>query len=41
MLFESKMEHSAAEATRNINAVFGHENINDRTIKRWFKGSRP
>ncbi|XP_025154763.1 histone-lysine N-methyltransferase SETMAR-like [Harpegnathos saltator] len=39
-LYEYKLDHSAAEATRNINTAFGEGSVSDRTIRRWFEKFR-
>ena len=36
MLYEFKLRHSPAVATRNINEAFGHGTANERTIQRCF-----
>jgi [histone H3]-lysine36 N-dimethyltransferase SETMAR len=35
-LYELKLGHNAAEATRNINHAFGEDTANERTTQRWF-----
>lgn len=39
-LLEFKLGHSAAEATRNINAAFGAGTASERTTRRWFEKFR-
>ena len=39
-LYEFKLGHKAAEATRNINSAFGQETANERTVQRWFQKFR-
>ncbi|XP_012225710.1 histone-lysine N-methyltransferase SETMAR-like [Linepithema humile] len=39
-LYEFKLGHSAAEATRNINTAFGEGSASERTTRRWFKKFR-
>ncbi|EZA53796.1 Histone-lysine N-methyltransferase SETMAR [Ooceraea biroi] len=36
-LYEFKLGHKAAEATRNINSAFGQGTANERTMQRWFQ----
>ena len=36
-LYEWKSQHNAAEAARNINAAFGDNSVNERTIRRWYE----
>ncbi|VDL70636.1 unnamed protein product [Nippostrongylus brasiliensis] len=37
MLYEFKLEHSAAEAARNIDTAFGMESPTERTVRLWFR----
>ncbi|XP_032675705.1 histone-lysine N-methyltransferase SETMAR-like [Odontomachus brunneus] len=39
-LYESKLGHKVAEATRNINSAFGQGTANERMRKRWFQKFR-
>ncbi|RLU16087.1 hypothetical protein DMN91_011845 [Ooceraea biroi] len=39
-LYEFKLGHKAAEATRNINSAFGQGTANERTMQRWFQKFR-
>ncbi|CAK9826443.1 Histone-lysine N-methyltransferase SETMAR [Anthophora retusa] len=39
-LYEYKLGHKAAAATRNINSAFGEDTVNERTVQRWFKKFR-
>lgn len=39
-LYEYKLGHKAAEATRNINRAFGRNTVNERTVHRWFRKFR-
>ncbi|EFN81026.1 Histone-lysine N-methyltransferase SETMAR, partial [Harpegnathos saltator] len=39
-LYEYKLGHSAAEATRNINTAFGEGSVSDRTIRHRFEKFR-
>jgi len=39
-LYEFKLGHTAAEATRNINIAFGKGTVNERTTRRWFEKFR-
>ncbi|CAK9833778.1 Histone-lysine N-methyltransferase SETMAR [Anthophora retusa] len=39
-LYEYKLGHKAAAATRNINSAFGEYTINERTVQHWFKKIR-
>jgi len=34
-LYEFKLGHTAADATRNINTAFGKGTVNERTTRRW------
>jgi transposase len=36
-LYEFKLGHIAAEATRNINTAFGKGTVSERTTRRWFE----
>ncbi|EYC32286.1 hypothetical protein Y032_0003g1497 [Ancylostoma ceylanicum] len=36
MLYEFKLGHSAAEAARNIEPVFGMDSSSERTVRCWF-----
>ncbi|EYB95176.1 hypothetical protein Y032_0163g3505 [Ancylostoma ceylanicum] len=36
MLYEFKLSHSAAEATRNIALAFGMDSPSERTVRCWF-----
>ena len=35
-LYEFKLNQSAAKAARKINQAFGKDNVNERTVRRWF-----
>ena len=35
-LYEQKSKHNAAAAARNINAAFGNDFVNERTIRCWY-----
>ncbi|GAB5582242.1 UPF0547 protein C16orf87 homolog isoform X2 [Prionailurus iriomotensis] len=39
-LYEFKLGHSAATASRNINSVFGEGSVSERTIRWWFEKFR-
>ncbi|XP_040489017.1 uncharacterized protein LOC103673817 [Ursus maritimus] len=39
-LYEFKLGHSAATASRNINSVFGKGSVSERTIRWWFEKFR-
>ncbi|XP_064130194.1 histone-lysine N-methyltransferase SETMAR-like [Loxodonta africana] len=39
-LYEFKLGHSAAEASRNINSVFGGGSVSERTVRWWFEKFR-
>ena len=39
-LYEFKLGHKAAEATRNINSAFGADTVSERTTRRWFEKFR-
>lgn len=39
-LYEHKLGHNAAEATRNINTAFGEATVSERTAQRWFEKFR-
>lgn len=39
-LYEFKLGHKAAKASRNINGAFGEGTTNERTLQRWFKKFR-
>ncbi|XP_036202334.1 histone-lysine N-methyltransferase SETMAR-like [Myotis myotis] len=39
-LYEFKLGHSAATASRNIASVFGEGSVNERTIRWWFEKFR-
>lgn len=39
-LYEFKLGHSAAMASRNINSVFGEVSVSERTIRWWFEKFR-
>lgn len=36
-LYEFKLGHSAAEATRNINTAYDESQVSKRTMRRWFE----
>ncbi|XP_039097120.1 UPF0547 protein C16orf87 homolog [Hyaena hyaena] len=39
-LYEFKLGHSAATASRNINSVFGEGSVSERTVRWWFEKFR-
>jgi hypothetical protein len=39
-LYEFKLGHNAAEATRNINQAFGEDTAKERTVRWWFEKFR-
>ena len=40
LLYEFQLNHTAAEAHRNINAVFGEEALRERQCRNWFEKFR-
>lgn len=35
-IYEWKLGHNAAEATRNTKATFGYNSVSGRTVRHWF-----
>lgn len=40
-LYEYKLKHNAAQATKNINSAFKKDTANDRNVCRWFTKFHP
>ena len=40
LLYEFKLDHKAAEASRNINFAFGAGTVSERTAQEWFQKFR-
>ena len=37
VLYEFKLNQSAAETARKINQAFGNASVNEHTVRRWFE----